>query len=86
MNSIENGMRVHEFREKVLQKVFCQSSSKAMHIDEREREISISCLLYMTRPGIEPATQVCALTINLTYSLFGVWDNAPTTSATQPGQ
>ena len=31
---------------------------------ERERETSISCLLHTSQPGIEPATEVCALAGN----------------------
>ena len=37
---------------------------------DRERETSIGCLLYEPWPGIEPATQVCALTGNETHHLW----------------
>ena len=46
-----------------------------MFIDLRERvqcerTTSIGCLLYAPRPGIEPTTQVCALTWNQTSNLL----------------
>ena len=31
---------------------------------ERERETWTDCLLYMPQPGIEPTTEICALTGN----------------------
>lgn len=38
---------------------------------------------YVPQPGMEPATELCALTGNWTCSLFGEWEDAPTKS---PGQ
>ena len=38
-----------------------------------ERQISISCLLYVSQLGIEPAT------------FYSVWDDAPINQATRPG-
>ena len=37
---------------------------------EREKETFISCLLYMLRPGIKPATKVCVLTGNQTCNFW----------------
>ena len=56
---------------------------------EREKHLSEKCRLVAshTIPDWEsnPQLNVCALTGNWTLNLFGVWDDAPTNWATQPG-
>ena len=59
--------------------LFILSSFEIMFIDfrerggrgrERKRETLIVCLLYVPQPGIEPATQLYALTSNQIHNLW----------------